>query len=321
MARTPDNDEDWERNNPMLVAVPPHLRPKSDSWSRFPLKCLAAAHAIGEALIPVLPKLAVSAASKPYVSRKNVNNMKKSSLQKPLSGVSIFYIVVTTIDRSRIASQFQILPERRTYAGNRMVIDNVLKESIANITIPSIIVGGAVNIMAGLVKARPSLPFGARLPWVIGLLSVPLAIPVSEQIAEATMNWAFRPFLNAYMHPSGKLPWNIQEVVAGPSPNYSAPNPEELLAKDEAAALLGLEMNALDKARLEWAMDGKADSPFPDGTGSFKTGKQAGAVTPFDKRSDESDLEYQARLDEIFARIHADAAAKVEASRRTAPLQ
>jgi hypothetical protein len=189
-------------------------------------------------------------------------------LQKALTGVSIFFVAASTLDRSRIASQFQIAPEKRSFASNRIGVDNLMREWMATITIPSIFVGGVVNAAAAAVKANPQLFAGAmatRVPAAVGLASVPLLLPLSYMGSDFVMNWAIRPFLNAYMRPGFDLPW-AAAAPPGPTPEYTTPNPEDLLSADaqDIASLLAGDLDPLQRARVAWALDGNVTSPFPE---------------------------------------------------------
>lgn len=106
--------------NPALLAVPPHLRPSRDSWSRLPLYALAFGHSLREALVAVLSKnVAVrdnSVLGLPYMETRHGAcphvEFVYFCVQFALTASTVVYVTASTIDRSRVSSQVRHLTPR-----------------------------------------------------------------------------------------------------------------------------------------------------------------------------------------------------------------
>jgi hypothetical protein len=152
------------------------------------------------------------------------------------------------------------------------------------VTLPGIAVAA---LMGGLRSAAASAALPAWLPLALGLGVVPLVLPASARATQAVMDFSFRPAIAYFAEPAAR-------DVAPSAGDYVAPSPEDLLLRrsaegvgaapaasagagagdfgsgsgggdggDLAALLLPGDLDALARARLEWAMDGDAGSVYP----------------------------------------------------------
>lgn len=195
-------------------------------------------------------------------------------------------------------------PERIRVARSRHGVDSFLTAWLETITLPSIAVPLLRNAVASAVaSAGVSGAAAAHLPAAVALASLPLLLPATSRAAEGLSAWAFRPAIAFMEEKIGAA------VAAGYGDgDYVPPPPEELLlagagggggagAEGEAGraaavmAALGVggasDLDPLERARIEWALDGDPSSPYPeeeDAAGvagvAFRTSRSASSASP-----------------------------------------
>lgn len=111
--------------------------------------------------------------------------------------------------------------------------------------------------------AGSSAPLLVRYgPAAAGVASLPLLLPACSHGADALMQWAFRPAIAYWRTPSDEVLFGDAEYVPPPAEEML----EALAASGGGASafLIPPDMGALERAQLEWALDGDAASPFPE---------------------------------------------------------
>jgi hypothetical protein len=141
----------------------------------------------------------------------------------------------------------------------RAAADSVGTLWLEGITLPGIALGA---LQRGL-KQIPAVPASAAR--FAALLALPVIASASSFAADALMAWSFRPALAA-------LAARNMEVSGPITSEYLPPPPEELLgseatnarnSREHLLALLPPDFDALDRARLVWALDGDPNTEYP----------------------------------------------------------
>jgi hypothetical protein len=224
----------------------------------FPLRFGAYTWAISEVLSPL-----TSAASFYGVPSST------SRLIFPLRVASVGYVGMKSFSFGYVAGNRELHPDRVRAAQRRAIADSLISGWIECITLPGIFIGA---VMSGLTKtssinAISNGPTKNRLPLAIGIILVPFVLPVSKQLTEAIMDWAFRPTLSFLSQPSSFL------VAANPT-DYIPPSVDELISSTSTSSggnndgileslMLPSDLDPLSRARFEWAADGDIGSVYP----------------------------------------------------------
>ena len=273
------------------------------TWDEFPLRLGAYSFALAEVLSPLASTAALYGVP-PSVTR----------LILPLRLACVGYVGASSLSLGYMAGSRELHPDRVRAAQRRATADALISGWIECITLPGIFVGA---VMGGLVKTGQANvvaggPPTNRLPLAIGLLLVPAVIPVSKQLTEAVMDWAFRPTLNFLSQPSSFL------VAANPT-DYVPPSVDELLSPSELKSgeskngvleslMLPPDLDPLSRARFEWAADGDIGSVYPlesdvdavEKVGSGEVGGGGGAISSI-KRKDAPILSSSKEVDYVDA--------------------
>lgn len=155
----------------------------------------------------------------------------------------------------------------------RTGVDNALRETMATINLPSLFIATIVNVAAVTASRRPALV--ARVPLissVVGVASIPVSTLLSGYVSDAVMNWAIRPLLNNYVDPRP-----AEASVGAEAAISDSLRSEDMLPDSvDLDQVLGMDLSPLDRARLAWAMDGKEDTPFPEGPAQLTPPSPAG---------------------------------------------
>ena len=202
----------------------------------------------------------------------------------PLRLACVGFVAASSLAAGAAAGGRELHPDRVRAAQRRAVADAALSSWIECVTLPGIAVAA---LMGGLRSAAASAALPAWLPLALGLGVVPLVLPASARATQAVMDFSFRPAIAYFAEPAAR-------DVAPSAGDYVAPSPEDLLLRrsaegtgtapaagavagagdfgsgsgggdggDLAALLLPGDLDALARARLEWAMDGDAGSVYP----------------------------------------------------------
>jgi hypothetical protein len=183
-----------------------------------------------------------------------------------LSAVTGAYLLGTALERrAEVGEDLGFVVDLVRRAKNAAAADAVLTGWMETVTLPSIAVGA---VAAAVKRAAPAAPPAARAAAT--LASLPLLMPACAHAAGAVMEWAGRPAIEYFARPP--------ESAALPSADYIAPLPEELLSGiggggqgggGGGGGMLGVgllppDLDPLERARLEWALDGNLSSPYPE---------------------------------------------------------
>jgi len=227
------------------------------SYDNFPLRFGAYSWALSEVLSPL------SSAASFYCVPSST-----SRLIFPLRVASVGYVGMKSFSFGYLAGNRELHPDRVRAAHRRAIADSLISGWIECITLPGIFIGA---VMSGLTKtssinAISKGPTKNRLPLAIGMILVPFVLPVSKQLTEAIMDWAFRPTLSFLSQPSSFL------VAANPT-DYIPPSVDELLSSTSTSTgnndeileslMLPSDLDPLSRARFEWAADGDIGSVYP----------------------------------------------------------
>jgi hypothetical protein len=156
------------------------------------------------------------------------------------------------------------------------------------ITLPSLALGFVVGPATSLFQANAArLPAAVVRagPTAVAAALLPLLIPACAAGSEAVLDFAVRPLIESNRPPLSS---------GGPRPDYEAPSPEEVLG---IAGIVPATLDPADRARLAWAMDGDASSPYPDEGDGGKGGKPAASAA--------EDAAFLASLAEYASRVQA----------------
>jgi len=250
--------------------------PSNESWNDFPLRLGAYSFALSEVLSPL------STAAATYGVPTSA-----SRLIFPLRLLCMGYVGASSMSTGYAAGGRELHPDRVRAAQRRATADALISGWIECITLPGIFIGA---IMGGLVKTGQAQvvaggPPTNRLPFAIGMVLVPAVLPVSKQLTEAVMDWAFRPTLNYLSQPSSFL------VAANPT-DYVPPSVDALLSPSDLTSseskneileslMLPPDLDPLSRARFEWAADGDIGSMYPiesDADAALETGNVGGSI-------------------------------------------
>lgn len=204
------------------------------SFREPPLSLLGYAHAFGEALLPIAP-----------------------GAQRWCSAITLTYIGLGCLERGRIAYDLERTHFKRRNTSIRAGLDSIISDWLALITLQpacvSAVTGATTYMLQRPQKALPSalVRFG---PTGAGVAALIATAPLCAWAANAACDFAVRPLLQIVFAQS--------EAVPLPSAEYVPPTAEELLL-GPASAIGTMELDEDTRARLKWAMDGKALSPFP----------------------------------------------------------
>lgn len=167
--------------------------------------------------------------------------------------------------------QLEPYPELRRYNGFAAAFESAFGGWVALVTLPSMALGALAGPLSALAHAQAARlpPAAVRYgPAAASALLLPLLLPACAQGAEWTLAFAVRPTVDSNRPPVTR--------GGGYTPDYEAPSGDELL--------LGLgsslpDLDPADRARLRWALDGDAASPYPgDDGGGGGGGQQRAAV-------------------------------------------
>ena len=155
-------------------------------------------------------------------------------------------------------------PELIRKAGAAAAIDSAATLWLECITLPSIAIS---------VVKRAALASGVGASVGVSLAALPLILPACAFGADGLMQWAFRPAIAYWREPS-------ETLLLGEGADYVPAPTDEMLAAigargggGDALLLQGLlppDMDPLERAQLEWALDGDASSTFPDASDALE---------------------------------------------------
>lgn len=227
-----------------------------------PLSFLGYAHALGEALQPIIP-----------------------SAQRWCSAVTLVYVALGTIDRGRVAYDLERVQHKRRNAGVRAALDSGFRDWFTFITLQPACVSLTTGLAASALHGRAGVPAAvARYgPAGAGVAALLATAPLCHWAANAACDFAVAPLLETVFSRADGIP--------EPSAEYVAPDPQELLI-GPPSAIGAMELDNETRAALQWAMDGNALTPYP-GLASAKDAAASGALsaTPPPERS-VSEAEY-----------------------------
>lgn len=199
--------------------------------------------------------------------------------------------------------QLEPYPELRRYNGFAAAFESGFGGWVSLITLPSIALGAASAPISALFQSQ-----AAKLPASVvrfgpSALSAALLLPLMPLCrvgAEAVMDFAVRPVIDS----------NRPPLLSGPRPDYEAPSGEDILGLGVLPTL-----DEADKAKLRWALDGDASSPYPDEEGGGVKGAAATAATPAEDAAFLKSLQdYALRIEAQKARAAAGGSAEATAA-------
>jgi hypothetical protein len=208
----------------------------SDGYSSWPLRAVGYAHALREALGASLPRAAAL----------------------PLSLAAIGFLGHASYRRGQAAGERELAPDLLRSVVYGTTLNSVITLWLECVTLPS--------LLTGVLRRAVPAPAGALAragPAALAVALLPVAtLPASCHVADALMEWAFRPaiehFARARAPPGG-----------GDAGGYVPPMPEDLLeggaaGNEQLMSLLPPDFDALDRERFKWALDNDPRSVYPE---------------------------------------------------------
>ena len=263
--------------------------PPAAATATFAANASAPAASSSSAAAAAGPAAALTPAAKANSAGSTVRSLPvlPSALLPALSAMSIVYIACAAWDRSRRAAQFQLSPAARKYMGRRAGLESLAREWAAVISLPSLAAAGLLAGSRAALAASGVPAGGALMRWAPAALVCtlsPALLSAAGPVADAVvMDWAVRPALDVLMTPPSGDPvgpalvdelapptlsagsaaaFGAAAIAAVPAVAESAANSAQ--PPDDVAALLGIaDVDKNTRAQLAWAMDGRADTPFP----------------------------------------------------------
>ena len=211
----------------------------SDPYSAWPLRAVSYCRGMVDALGPLAPRW----------------------VTLPGTALTLSYGFIASRERSVRAASLERHPELVRKAGVSAGFDSALTMWLECVTLPGIACGA---VHRGVRAALPASPPAAQA--VVALAMLPLVLlPACSQGADLLMQWSLRPAIARIAQPS--------EAVYYGSPQYVPPLAEELEGSsgglgngsvEGLRALIPSDMDELSRKQLEWALDGKVDSIYPE---------------------------------------------------------
>jgi hypothetical protein len=214
----------------------------SDTYSSWPLRALSYCRSVSEA-VP-LPRWA--------------------SLSLTLA--TLGYGAQASYERGRRAAALERHPELHRKANVSASLDSALTLWLECITLPSIGCGLMHRLVAAAGLPPAVLLRGAGGAASLALLPL-LVLPASAHCGDVLMEWAFRPSIRLLAQPSKAVYLGAAQYV----PSMGEEGLEGSLGEvSDFRALIPADMDELQRAQLEWALDGKLDSAYPEPAGAAK---------------------------------------------------
>ena len=215
----------------------------SDTYSSWPVRALSYCRSVSEA-VP-LPRWA--------------------SLSLTLA--TFGYGAQASYERGRRAAALERHPELHRKANVSASLDSALTLWLECITLPSIGCGLVHRLVAAAGLPPAALLRGAGGAASLALLPL-LVLPASAHCSDVLMEWAFRPSIRLLAQPSKAVYLGTAQYV--PSMAEEGGLEGSLGEVSDLRALIPADMDELQRAQLEWAMDGKLDSAFPEAGAASK---------------------------------------------------
>jgi hypothetical protein len=214
----------------------------NDAHSAWPFRAISYFHSVREALAPLaLPRW----------------------LMLPQTLMTLAYGVHASYERGRLAASLERHPELFRKANVAASLDSALTLWLECITLPGIACGVVHRAVAAGLPAATTLPAVLRYapPCAALALAPLLLLPACAHGGDALMEWSFRPAIRHFAQPSSAVHYGSALYV----PSLAEEEGAGAAAEGDLRALIPSDMDELQRAQLEWALDGKEDTLYPEG--------------------------------------------------------
>ena len=234
----------------------------SDTYSSWPLRAVGYGHAFVEALGALLPRAA----------------------GVPRSLAAVGFLGHASYRRGQAAGSRELRPDYLRSVVYGTTLDSMITLWLECVTLPSLLTGVLRRAAGGAFAGAPAGGALARAgPAALAVALLPVAtLPASCHIADALMEWAFRPAIVHFAR--ARAPAGGGDGGGGGG-GYVAPMPEDLLedgkgGSDQLMSLLPPDFDALDRERFKWALDNDPASVYPELAKQAALGPGGGAAKP-----------------------------------------
>jgi hypothetical protein len=244
-----------------------------DSHSAWPFRAITYFHAAGEALGAAAPRW----------------------LTLPQTLMTLAYGAHASYERGRRAASTERHPELLRKANVGASLDSALTLWLEGVTLPSIACGAVHRGVAAALPAGASPALLRAAPPAAALALLPLALlPACAHGADALMEWSLRPAIRHLAAPSSAVFYGSAQYVPdmpeeGSSGSGGGGGGDGGLGSGaglgDLRSLIPSDMDELQRRQLEWALDGREDTIYPEApAGVAAAAAAASAAAPAAKK-------------------------------------